>query len=402
MLMSSSDLENELPDLSDPELYRADPVPLWALLRARTPVFYTPVSDRGAFWSVLGHEPATRVLTDPSTFVSGKGMRLGNEQPATEAAAGKMLIITDPPRHGMIKRIISSTYTPRTVARLRDTMREVVTEALDVAYEQDVCDFTDVAARLPVAVICDMLGVPKSDWDLMLRLTATALGNDPHTSVEQMREAYTDLFLYYDDLAKHRRRNPGSDVTSALVNGQIDGEPLTDEEVFLNCTGLLSGGNETTRYGTVGGLLALIDNPDSWRTLQADRSHVPSAVQEILRYASPLLHVRRTAVRDAEIGGHAISSGDQLAVWLPAVNRDPKAFVDPETFDITRSPNRHFAFGHGPHFCIGAPLAATEMEVFFEELVRRTDHAELAGQPQRLISDLVWGFETMPVRLVPR
>ncbi|WP_405113445.1 cytochrome P450 [Micromonospora sp. NBC_01405] len=365
-------------------------------------MFYTPVSDRGAFWSVLEHEPATRVLTDPSTFVSGKGMRLGSEQPAAEAAAGKMLIVTDPPRHGAIKRIINSAYTPRMVARLRDTMREVVTEALDVAFDQDVCDFTDVAARLPVAVICDMLGVPKNDWDLMLRLTATAFGNDPHTSVEQMREAYTDIFLYYDDLTRQRRQNPGSDVISALVNGQIDGEPLTDEEVFLNCTGLLSGGNETTRHGTVGGLLALIDNPDSWRTLQADRGHVPSAVQEILRYASPVLHVRRTAVRDAEIGGHAISSGDQVAVWLPAVNRDPKVFVDPETFDITRSPNRHFSFSHGPHFCIGGPLAVTEMEVFFEELVRRTGHAERAGQPQRLASNLVWGFESSPVRLVPR
>lgn len=392
-----------LPDLSDPDLYcTVDPVPLWAELRARAPVYHTPVGRRAPFWSVLAHAPATRVLTEVSTFVSEKGMRLDGDPAAAEGAAGKMLIVTDPPRHGAIKRIMNSAYTPRMVARLRETMRQVVTEVLDRALGQESCEFTDVAARLPVSVICDMLGVPRRDWDRMLQLTMTAFGCDPRTTEEQMTEAYAEIFLYYRELVARRRREPGEDIVTVLVNGQIDGVPLTDEEVFLNCTGLLSGGNETTRHGTVGGLLALIRHPAVWRAIQHDPGLVPAAVQEILRYASPVLHVRRTAVRDTELAGHQISSGDRLAVWLPAVNRDPAVFPDPDTFDLRRTDGKLVTFALGTHYCLGGPLAVTELEVFFEELVRRTDRAELAGEPRRLSSNLIWGFESMPVRLVPR
>lgn len=391
-----------LPDLSDPELYRStDPVPLWARLRATQPIYYTAGASRGPFWTVLSHGLVTRVLADVSTFVSERGMRLEGDPLAAQAAAGKMLIVTDPPRHGQIKRIIGSAYTPRMVARLRATMHEVVRELLDEALDRDVCEFTDVAARLPVSIICDMLGVPRRDWPAMLRLTMTAFGCDSETTDDEMTEAYAEIFLYYADLVQRRRREPGDDVVTALVQGRIDGVPLTDEEIFLNCTGLISGGNETTRHGTVGGLLALVEHPEAWQQLRADPGLVPSAVQEILRYAAPVLHVRRTAVRDTEVGGVSIHDGDRLALWLPAANRDPAAFPDPDTFDVARSPNRHVTFAHGTHYCLGGPLAVTEMEVLFEELVRRTGHPELAGAPVRLRSNLIWGFSSLPVRLVP-
>jgi cytochrome P450 len=391
-----------LPDLSDPGLYQTtDPVPLWARLRAEAPIYWTEGGAAGSFWAVLNHDLATQVLTDPGTFISERGMRLDGDPAAAEAAAGKMLIVTDPPRHGAIKRIINSTFTPRVVARLKDTMRAVVSEAIDEAIAQEVCDFTEVAARLPVAVICDLLGVPSKDWDLMLDLTMTAFGHTA-ASEEEATRAYTDIFLYYSDLVELRRREPGQDVVTALVNGRIDGVPLTDEEIFLNCTGIISGGNETTRHSTVGGLLAFIQNPDAWRLLCERPELAGSASQEVLRFAASVLHVRRTAVRDAKVGGRAIRAGDRLAMWLPSANRDEAVFAHPDTFGISRSPNRHITLSHGTHYCLGGPLAAAEIEVTLEALARRVDHAELAGPPRRLRSNLIWGFESMPVTLVPR
>ncbi|MBE8524857.1 cytochrome P450 [Amycolatopsis sp. H6(2020)] len=387
-----------LPDLSDPVLYEtADPVPIWARLREESPLFWTGNGAAGPFWSVLDHELLTTVLTDPATFVSEKGMRLDGDPAAAVAAAGKMLIVTDPPRHGAIKRIINSAFTPRMVARLKDTMRTVVADVIDRALAEDVSEFVDVAARLPVAVICDILGVPREDWDRMLDLTTTAFGHTAATE-EETTLAYTEIFLYYSDLVDRRRREPGQDVVTALVNGEIDGVPLTDEEVFLNCTGIISGGNETTRHSTVGGLLAFIRNPEAWRALRERPELSASAAQEVLRYAASVLHVRRTAVRDVELAGHEIKAGDRLAMWLPSANRDPKVFPDPDTFDITRAPNRHLTLSHGTHYCLGGPLAAAEIEVTFEQLARRVAEVELAAEPKRLRSNLIWGFTSMPVR----
>jgi cytochrome P450 len=390
------------PDLSDPGLYtRTDPVPIWARLRAESPVFWTEDGAAGSFWAVMNHELTTRVLTDLSTYVSEKGMRLDGDPAAAEAAAGKMLIVTDPPRHGQIKKVINSAFTPRMVARLKDTMRSVVGEVIDRAVEEETVDFVEVAARLPVAVICDMLGVPREDWDLMLDLTMTAFGHTA-SSEEEATRAYTDIFLYYSDLVELRRRQPGQDVVTALVEGRIDGTPLTDEEIFLNCTGIISGGNETTRHSTVGGLLAFIDNPQTWALLQERPDLAPSAANEVLRFAASVLHVRRTAIRDAELDGRQIKEGDRLAMWLPSANRDAKVFPDPDTFDITRRPNKHVTLSHGTHYCLGGPLAAAEIEVTFEQMARRLSRVEPAGPPLRLRSNLIWGFESMPVSFVPR
>ncbi|HET6709322.1 cytochrome P450 [Amycolatopsis sp.] len=387
----------ERPDLSDPVLYETtDPVPIWARLREESPLFWTEKGAAGSFWSVLDHELLTTVLTDPGTFVSERGMRLDGDPAAAVAAAGKMLIVTDPPRHGAIKRIINSAFTPRMVARLKDTMRTVVADVIDRALAEEAGEFVDIAARLPVAVICDILGVPREDWDRMLDLTTTAFGHSAATE-EEATLAYTEIFLYYSDLVARRRREPGQDVVTALVHGEIDGVPLTDEEIFLNCTGIISGGNETTRHSTVGGLLAFVRNPDAWRALRERPELSARAAQEVLRYAASVLHVRRTAVRDVELAGHEIKAGDRLAMWLPSANRDPKVFPAPDAFDITRTPNRHVTLSHGTHYCLGGPLAAAEIEVTFEQLARRVTEIELAAEPQRLRSNLIWGYTSVPV-----
>ncbi|WP_406280421.1 cytochrome P450 [Embleya sp. NBC_00896] len=389
-------------DLSDPDLYRSGaPEDLWAKLRATSPVHRNRRAG-GDFWAVLSHELITAVLKDPTTFVSERGMRLDHNPAATAAAAGKMLIITDPPRHGKIRRIINSVFTPRMVARLEQNMRVTVGCALDEALERGTCDFTEVAARLPVSVICDMLGVPRADWDFMLDRTMVAFGvNAEGVSEFAVAEAHVDILSYYEDLVARRRKDPQDDIVTALVNGTVDGVPLTDEEIFLNCDGLISGGNETTRHATVGGLLALIENPDQWARLRADPSLLPTAVQEILRYTSPAMHVLRTAARDTELAGHEVRSGDPVALWLPAGNRDEAVFTDPERFDVTRDPNPHLAFATGTHFCLGAALATTELTVMFDEIVRRVATAEPAGPVRRMRSSLIRGFESAPVALTP-
>ncbi|MEW2075151.1 cytochrome P450 [Streptomyces sp. NPDC012403] len=391
-------------DLADPELPRSGRTEeIWAELRAQSPLYRNERENGRPFWAVLSHPLANQVLKDSANFTSEKGMRLDHNPLATEASAGKMLIVTDPPRHGRIRRIINSAFTPRMVRRLEDTMRSTVVETLDEALEKGTSDFVDAAARLPVSVICDMLGVPKEDWGFMLDRTMAAFGSDAVDGGEdhalRAAAAHTDLLMYYDELVELRRRDPQEDVVSAMVRGEVDGEPLTDEEIFLNCDGLISGGNETTRHATVGGLLALMDNPGQWDRLRADPELLPSAVQEVLRYTSPAMHVLRTANRDTELEGRPIAAGDEVAVWLSAANRDGRVFEDPDAFDIGRTPNRHLAFASGTHFCLGSALATMELSVMFEELTRRVGTAEHAGPVQRMRSNLIWGFESMPVTL---
>ncbi|MDG4810836.1 cytochrome P450 [Micromonospora sp. WMMD1120] len=389
-----------VPDLSDPDLYRTGETEhLWARLRADSPVFYTERAGARGFWSVLRHGHAEQVLRNNRDFTSTKGMRLDDDPAATASSAGKMLIVTDPPRHGKIRGVMNSAFTPRMVRRLQDNMRTTVTRLLADSPDGEPFDFTEVAARLPVSVICDMLGVPQADWDYMLRLTMTAFGAvPPDGDTSGPAEAHTEILLYYDDLMRRRRRDPQDDIVSALVHAEVDGARLSDEEIFLNCDGLISGGNETTRHASVGGLLALVGNPGELRRLREDPDLLPTAVAEILRWTSPALHVLRTAVADVELGDDRIATGDAVAVWLPSANRDESVFADGDRFDVGRKPNRHLTFAAGTHFCLGAALANTELSVLFEEILRHTAEIEIVGETRRMRSNLIWGFESLPVR----
>jgi cytochrome P450 len=392
-------------DLADPALYGAgDPVHVWRELRAAAPVYWNERPGSDGFWALTRYQDVVAVYKDTRTFTSECGMRLDLNQAASDAAATKMLIVTDPPRHHQIRRVIGSAFTPRMARRLERNMRHTVTESLDGVLAAGTVDFTDVAAKLPVSVICDMLGVPRSDWDFMLDRTRTAFGergatSNPFDRVLAAAEAHADLLLYYADLVAYRRREPGDDIVTAMVLGDIDGLPLTDEEIFLNCDGLISGGNETTRHASVAGLLALIRHPDWWARLRAEPELLDTAVQEVLRYTSPALHVLRTAVTDAVIGGRHIGAGDRVALWNAAANRDGAVFADPDTLDLARTPNQHVAFGAGAHHCLGAALATLELRVLFGELARRVDRVELAGPVRRLHSNLIWGIASMPVTL---
>ncbi|MFF5302428.1 cytochrome P450 [Streptomyces sp. NPDC013161] len=395
----------QIPDLSDPLLYeRGEALAVWRRLRREHPVCRVVRPGGVPFWAVLSYDLVVKVLSQPTVFSSTGGMRLDADETATAAGAGRMMVISDPPRHGKIRRIMSSAFTPRTVRRLEVNMRTTVTELLRGALAGGTCEFTEVAARLPLSVICDLLGVPRADWDFMLSRTMTAFGvgdRSDDTDAAAAAVAHTELFQYYDELMRERRRSPRDDIISALVHGTIDGEPLTSTEVVLNCNGLISGGNETTRHATLGGLLAFIENPDQWTLLRERPELLPGAIQEVLRYTSPAMHLLRTAAEDAEIGGERIRAGDRITLWLASANRDEQVFADPDVFDVSRTPNRHLTFAHGPHHCIGASLASTELTIMFEELTRRVERVELAGPVRRMRSNLIGGLESLPVSLTP-
>ncbi|MFD8087585.1 cytochrome P450 [Kitasatospora sp. NPDC059722] len=388
-------------DLADPALYgTGDPEAVWAGLRRDHPVHWNEGPDGGGFWAVTRHADVQRVLKDTAAFTSAQGMRIGHNPTATAEAAGKMLIVTDAPRHAKIRRVISSAFTPRMVARLEQNMRTIVREELAAVLTGEPCEFTDFAAVLPVAVICDLLGVPKSDWRFMLDSTRAAFGASGVDPIARL-EAHAGMLAYYADLVDFRREEPGEDVVSAMANGLVDGVPLTDEEIFLNCDGLISGGNETTRHATVGGLLAFAAHPDQWRLAAASPDGMDTVVDEVLRFTSPAMHVLRTAARDVEVAGVTIRAGDPVTVWMPSANRDETVFEAPEAFDVRRTPNPHVAFGSGPHFCLGGALARTELRVLFSELLTQAAGAEPAGPARRLHSNLIRGFESAPVLLHP-
>ncbi len=386
-------------DLADPDLYEhGDPDAVWARLRAEAPVHRN--SSGPSFWSVTRYRDAMAVYRDPATFSSARGMVLGVDTAAGDPASGRMLVVTDPPRHAKLRKIVSGVFTPRMLRQLESQVRTTVDQLVDRVLGGE-CEFVDeVAARLPVAIICEILGVPAADQDWMYHLTSTAFGGgDPRSTDDVSRseraQAYGDIFDYYQDLAAQRRRTPGPDLVSTLVQGEVDGTPLGTEDVLLNCTNLIIGGNETTRHAAAGGLLALAERPEAWQTLR----DMDTLVEEVLRWTTPGMHVLRTATRDTEIAGQPIRAGESIVVWNASANRDDDIFADPQRFDPARSPNRHIAFGQGGHHCLGATLARIELVTLFQVLVSRVRQVEVTGPVRRVRSCVLRGIRQLPVRL---
>jgi len=280
---------------------------------------------------------------------------------------------------------------------MEPTIRGIVREILDRVAPEGECEFVaEVAAELPLVVLCELLGVPFEDRRLLFDWTnrLTDFSNPP----AEMLAAYGELFAYGQALAERRRREPADDLMSVMANGEVDGQridPRLLDGFFLL---LVIAGNETTRNTIAGGLLALIEHPDQRRLLLDDPALVPGAVEEMLRWVTPVLHFRRTATADTEIRGQRIHEGDKVVMWYPSANRDESVFPDGDVFDVRRTPNEHLAFGEGQHFCLGAWLARLELRVMFEELLRRLPDVELAGPVTRLRSYFLSGFTSMPVR----
>jgi cytochrome P450 len=332
-----------------------------------------------------------------------------------EAGVRGMMITTDPPDHVRLRRLVSRGFTPRAVLAMEDHIRAITRDVLDGVSGRDECDFvTDIAAQLPLAVICGMMGVEKQDWPMMFELTNRILGaGDPEyqtgTEAEEgqsTRQATAmqgsmQMYTYFSQMIEDRRANRRDDLVSLLVEADIDGEKLSDMDLLFFCLLLILAGNETTRNAISGGMLALDEHPAEKQRLLADPSLIDTAVEEILRWTSPVAHMARVATADTTIRDKAIRMGDRVVMWYPSVNRDEDYFSDPYRFDITRTPNEHLAFGIGEHFCLGAGFARLEIKVMFDELFKRFPQAEVCGLPDRLRSNFLAGIKHLPVRLGP-
>jgi cholest-4-en-3-one 26-monooxygenase len=400
-------------DITDPDLYaRGAQHAVFAHLRANAPVFFQKQRSGPGFWAITKYEDVRRVSRDPQTFISSGGTStMDLENPESASLDYQMmqgtLVITDPPRHTKLRGLVNKAFTPQAVTRLEPFVRDVVASVIDDAEAAGECNFvTDIAARLPYVVICEMLGIPAPDRAALFTAIRPMMTTDITLSGGTMldpMDAATTLVDYLKDLIEKRAASAQPDMVSELVLAEVDGERLSRPEMLALCILLFIAGSETTMNATSGGMLAFFDHPDEYARLDADRSLMPSAVEEVLRYTSPtLVSMVRTATRDVELRGQTIHSGQKVTLWYGSANRDAEVFADPERFDVSRAPNDHLTFGFGAHFCLGAQLARLELRIVFEELLNRVPGMRLDGEPQRLRSNIFNGLERLPVRFRSR
>jgi cholest-4-en-3-one 26-monooxygenase len=309
----------------------------------------------------------------------------------------EMVVMLDPPKHGPVRRVANARFTPRAVREQCDDIERIAVEILDDAApptSSGALDFVDrIAAPFPLGVIAWVLGVPPTDWEHLFRWTNQVIGKeDPEyrqpgeTPGQTIKRARREVHAYFQHLIDERRRDPKDDLVTELIGGTIDGKLLTDTQLVSYCELLVEAGNETTRNAISGGLLAFSEHRDQWKKLQAQPDLLPDAVEEILRWASPISHFTRVATEDYELRGTTIRAGDQVALYFGSANRDEDVFDDPFAFKVDRHPNPHLAFGFGEHFCMGAHIARVELETIFRHLLARVESFEVTGTVERLSS----------------
>jgi cytochrome P450 len=383
---------------------------------ARPAFFAEPefsIAPRGdGYYALVTHADVVEASRRPADFCSGQGATGIADMPAELNEYFGSMINMDDPRHAKIRRIVSRAFSPRMVQRFEDQVQEVAEQIVADIREKGSGDFVrDVAARLPLKIICDMMGIPERDYQTVLDNTNIILGGaDPEFFSEdadsdavatQLLVAGETLKKIVEELARDRRGNPADDLVSALVNANIDGESLTDQEVGSFFILLVVAGNETTRNAITHGMKLFTVNPDQRELLKSDfDKHIPGAVEEIVRHVSPVIWMRRTATRDTELNGNAFKAGDKMLLFYWSANRDETVFTDPDRFDITRDPNPHVGFGGpGPHFCLGAHLARREITVMFRELFRQVPDIHSTAPPERLLSSFINGIKRMPYEI---
>jgi cholest-4-en-3-one 26-monooxygenase len=387
-------------DLLAGEWYASQPYELWAWMRDNAPLYYDEPND---VWAVNRYDDVLTIEKDPKRFSS-------RTSPRPHGEPLPMMISMDDPLHHRRRSLVNRGFTPRRVRDHEEKIRSICTDIIDRVCEKGECDFVwDVAAPLPLLLIADMLGFEPDAYDDLLRwsddmIRGTTVGDEEAALRASMAGlAFREYQLGV--IADRRARPPQHDLVSVLCHAEINGEKLDDESLVQETLLILIGGDETTRHVISGGMLALIANPSERARLVANPSPpvIETAVEELLRWVSPIKNMARTVVHDLEFGGQQLREGDQLLLMYPSANRDAAVFENPDTLDVTRHPNPHLAFGFGPHFCLGAPLARLELNVMFGELMRRLPDVELAGDgplPYRA-SNFIVGPEAMPVRFTP-
>jgi cytochrome P450 len=395
---------------------RPDREGIFAKLRAERPVSFheepVPPPDLGfdfpqgpGFWALTRYADVMQVSRDPDSFHSAPTSTVG-DMPAEIAEWLGSMINMDAPKHTKLRLIVNRGFTPRQVARIDDSVREQATEIVERVAPMGECDFVrEIAAALPLQIICDMMGIPREDTQQIFDLTNTILGvGDPEyvQTMEQLMAAGMGLFQYGIALAQDRLDNPRDDITTQLMQAEVEDENgkhrLTTAELGSFFLLLVAAGNETTRNAISHGMRALTDHPDQRKVWTSDFDTVsPTAVEEIVRWATPVINFRRTATRDIVVGGQEVKTGQKVVMFYNSANRDERAFDNPFRFDVLRTPNEHFGFGAGgPHFCLGANLARREIRVMFEEVLRRLPDIEITGEPDMLQSNFIHGIKRMP------
>lgn len=401
--------------LNDPSFFATDAFyALFDRMRAEDPVHWTQSPDGRGYWSVFKHADFKRILNEPETFSSereGVMPAIDAEMSAvakTAMGVGENVLTIDPPRHGEMRKVMAEPFLPKALADGEARTKALISGIFDALPDHGEIDLVgDLAVRIPMAVICDILKLPAEDWDALLAWGKMAIGgSDPEyqrgSAAETVSHGYQLLYDYSLRQAGARRGCPFSDPLTALANASVDGKPMTPSEIAHNGTQLMLAGFETTRNAFSGGVFALLRNPNQMALLREDPKRLRLGVEEFVRWSDPVISLMRAATRDTELRGRKISAGDRLMLWFPSANRDEEVFDEPYKFDITRHPNLHIGFGGGPHFCLGGPLAKLEIRLAMEELLERYDGIEITGPVERVQSSFVGGLKHLPVRLIAR
>jgi len=395
-----------------PEYYQRDGYPHseWTYLRQHRPVYRYDGPYAEPFWAITKHADIVQIAKQPQLFTNRPRIVIFADERGgyaqEEEPPFRHLLTMDPPQHGEYRSVMSRRFTPRAVLELKPKIERITRDVFDAVLGRNECDFVlDISAKIPLAVIAELLGCPREDWDQLFRWSNEVIGaGDPEfqqgaTQRETAERARIELFQYFAGLMAERQKSPTNDISSAIANANLpDGIAMPQMEKLGYYFLLVLAGNETTRNATSGGLQAFIENPEQFDRLKRDPSLVKPAVEEIVRWVTPVIHFARTASADTEIRGQTIQRGETVCLFYPSANRDEEVFEDAFKFDISRNPNPHIAFGIGEHFCLGANLARLELEVIFRELAKRLEFAEPAGPLERLRSSFVGGIKHMPIR----
>jgi cholest-4-en-3-one 26-monooxygenase len=396
-------------NLIDPDVYQRSGPPHehFSWLREHEPVFWH--ADGGepgwpGFWAITRHEDIAHVSRHPELFSSFRRLALFGEVPEEHIVLQRLMMLNmDPPQHTRQRNFVNRGFTPRMIGALEKHIVEICHRLLDDVQRRGEADFvTDIAAPLPLHVICELVGAPVEDRAKIFELSNLLIGSaDPEFQVEEHAQmnAASQVYAYGEELAARRREKPADDIVTKLLQPDDNGEALTSDEFDLFFMLLTVAGNETTRNAASGGMLALFEHPDQWQRLLDDPALISTAAEEIVRWVSPVNLFRRTATADSELGGKAIKEGDKVVVFYASANRDDGVFADAQRFDVGRAVNPHVGFGGGgPHFCLGRHLAALELRVLLQALTERMPEIRPDGEPSRLRSNFINGIKHMRVR----
>ncbi len=409
-------------DLSDVEFWSRpseEREGAFALLRRERPISFheefepppeVPLPKGPGYWAVTRHADLLEVSRRSDLYCSGKGSQIPDLPEELNEFFGSMISMDDP-RHGRLRRIVSRGFTPGVLGQLETDVRRRATAVIDAVIDKGECDFvTEIAAPLPLGIICDLMGIPESQMHFVFEQTNIILGlGDPEyvtpgaNPLVAALTAGSALRQLMNEVAADHRQRPRDDLTSKLLNAEIDGEALNDQELASFFVLLVAAGNETTRNAISHGMKVLCDHPDERRKWAADFEGVAAtAVAEIVRWATPVIHFRRTATQDTLLGEQKIRAGEKVVLWYNSANRDEAVFENPYRFDVTRTPNEHVAFGGpGAHYCLGASLARREITVMFRELLRRLPDLTIVDEPDYLRSNFIHGIKRMPCTFTP-